>query len=97
MLQFLASVDGCCGGLLPENFWQGLLGTVIYFLVALALLPVAYKIVDKITPGDLAAQLLGTEDKETGQPAGRQPNIALAVFAGFLALGMCHIIASAIK
>lgn len=83
--------------LLPENFWQGIIGTVIYFALALALFPVAYKVVDWITPGDLGSQLLGTEDKETGQQAGRNPNVALAIVVGLLFLGMCQILAAAIK
>ena len=86
----------CCGGFLPENFWQGVLGTIIYFSLAMLLFAVAYKVVDWITPGNLGCQLLGLADPETKQDA-RPPNVALAIVVGALLLGMCNILAAAIK
>ena len=78
-------------GMLPPDFWQGVMGTGIYFAIAMLLFFAAYKVVDWITPGDLDKQLLGTEGGDG------KPNIALGiVVAGmFVAIGM--IIAAAIK
>ena len=73
--------------LLPADFWQGLLGTTIYFFFGLLLLVVAWRVIDWITPGDLNKQILGTET-----PDGK-PNVALAILAGLMFLGLAIIVA----
>ena len=86
--------------LFPANFWAGLLGTVIYALVAAVLFPIFWKLLDWVTPGDLNKQLLGhtisREGVVTHHTANGQPNLALAIVVGFLGLGFCHILAAAI-
>lgn len=79
----------------PDNFWQGLLGSSIYALLALVLFPLFWKIIDWVTPGDLNGQLLGTMKSVAHTPDGK-PNMALAVVVGLMALGFCVILASAI-
>ena len=74
--------------LFPDDFWAGLLGTTIYALYALILFPLFWKILNLITPGDLNAELVPI--------SGKQPNVALAVVVGFIALGFCIILAAAI-
>lgn len=93
--------------LFPPNFWAGILGTTIYALLAFALFPLAWKVLDWITPGDLNKQLLGTTMEKNDKIGGGQltevkhtpdgkPNTALAIVVGFLALGFCIILAAAI-
>lgn len=87
-------------GLFPANFWAGLLGTVIYALLAASLFPLFWKLLDLVTPGVLNNQLLGTTKDTQGvttqhTPDG-QPNVALAIVVGLLALGFCIILAAAI-
>src|SRR5678815_5441345 len=82
-------------GYLPHEFMQGMLGTVIYFCMALAMFPVAYWVVDWVTPGDLGKQLLGT-DTVAGQESGK-PNGQGAFVGGGLLVGMCQILGGAIK
>jgi hypothetical protein len=88
-------------GLFPPNWQQGLLGSTVYFVLALAFLLVGYIVIDWITPGKLCHQLLGsTWDKNTKEwvrhtPDG-QPNRALAAVVGAMFLGLCIIIAAAI-
>ena len=86
--------------LFPPNFWAGILGTTIYALLAAALFPLFWKLLDWVTPGDLNAQLLGsTKDKNnivTQHTPDGQPNKALAIVVGLMALGFCIILAAAI-
>jgi hypothetical protein len=86
--------------LFPVTFWSGVLGTVIYALIAAVLFPLFWKLIDLVTPGNLNAQLLGsTKEKDnvtkSHTPDGK-PNIALAIVVGFLCLGFCIILAAAI-
>jgi hypothetical protein len=69
---------------------RGMIGTVVYFLLALLMLAIGYKVVDFITPGNLGNELLGVNRIES------QPNYALAIVAGALLLGLSIIIAAAI-
>lgn len=86
--------------LFPSNFWSGILGSVIYALLALSLFPIFWQVLDWVTPGNLNAQILGsTKDKNgvvTAHTPDGKPNIALAIVVGFLGLGLCIILASAI-
>jgi len=67
-----------------QHFLNGLLATVIFALFGILLVVVAFTIVDKLTPGDLAHEL--TTNK----------NVALAIVYGSSILGISIIIAAAI-
>jgi putative membrane protein len=62
----------------------GVVSSIVYALLGIALAMLAAKVVDWITPGDLFRQL--TEEK----------NMPLALFTGLMVLGICIIIAAAI-
>ena len=62
----------------------GVVSSLVYALLGIALAMLAAKVVDWITPGDLFRQL--TEEK----------NMPLALFTGLMVLGICIIIAAAI-
>lgn len=62
----------------------GILGSIVYGLIGMALAILAAKVVDWITPGNLFHQL--TDEK----------NVPLAIFTGLLVLGICIIIAASI-
>lgn len=70
--------------LLPSLSY-GLINTLIYALLGLAIALLATKIVDWITPGHLYHQL--TEER----------NMPLAIFTGLFVLGICIIIAASIS
>ncbi len=86
--------------LFPVNFWSGILGTIIYALLAAALFPLFWKLLDWVTPGDLNSQILGTTKDKNGVTKSHtvdgKPNLALAIVVGFMALGFCVILAAAI-
>jgi len=63
--------------------------SVIFALVSLLLFVAFWRFIDWLTPGNLNKELLGDNSKG-------QPNIALAIVVGALALGFCIIIAAAI-
>jgi uncharacterized membrane protein YjfL (UPF0719 family) len=67
-----------------ETLTAGLLSTIIYGGLGIIMAVVAFKVVDKITPGNLSFEI--TEGKNTG----------LAIFAGLTVLGICIIIAAVI-
>jgi uncharacterized membrane protein YjfL (UPF0719 family) len=73
----------------PSDFFQGLLGTTVYCLYGFILLVIAFKIIDKITPGDLGKELIGDNKEGT-------PNLALGIFSGLMFLGICLIVAASI-
>ncbi len=62
----------------------GIIGSVVYGLIGMAMAILAAKVVDWITPGSLFKQI--TDEK----------NMPLAIFAGLLVLGICIIIAASI-
>ncbi len=82
-------------GFFPAEFAPSLVMSLIFAVVALGLFWIFWKVIDKVTPGDLNKEILGTPATET-TPA-KAPNIALAIIVGFLALGFCQIIAAAVK
>lgn len=82
-------------GFFPPKWWMGLIGSLLYFTLALAMYPLAYKVIDWITPGVLSGQLLGTLNGVAHTPDGK-PNVALGVVVGGMFLGMSIIIAAAI-
>lgn len=69
-------------------FVPALLQSVIFAIVAFGLFFIFWKVIDKVTPGNLNIEILGSSQ--------RPPNIALAIVVGSMALGFCIIIAAAI-
>jgi uncharacterized membrane protein YjfL (UPF0719 family) len=70
--------------LLVVSLETGFIGSVVFALLGILLAMLAAKVVDWITPGSLFKQLA------------EERNLPLAVFTGFLVLGICIIIAAAI-
>lgn len=63
---------------------DGIIATIIYSAIGIVMAAVSFKVVDVLTPGELSKEL--TENK----------NVALAILAGAMILGICLIIAAAI-
>jgi len=68
---------------------EGVGVSLIFILVAAIAFPFIWKLIDKITPGDLDKELLGDN-------AQKQPNVALAIVVGAMVLAFGLIIAAAI-
>jgi uncharacterized membrane protein YjfL (UPF0719 family) len=67
--------------LLIIDLLNGLGAGLVYALLGLALAVLAYKIIDWLTPGKMSEQIA-------------QGNVALAIVAGAMILGVCFIIGS---
>ncbi len=65
-----------------DNLSQGVVGTLVYTFIGIVVAVIAYFIVDLIIPGKMGEQI--AEDK----------NLAIAVVAGSMILGICIIIAA---
>ncbi len=65
-----------------DNLSQGVMGTLVYTFIGIVVAVIAYFIVDLIIPGKMGKQI--AEDK----------NLAIAVVAGSMILGICIIIAA---
>jgi len=63
---------------------SGIVATVLYSLIGIIMATLGFKVVDWLTPGDLAEQVAN------------KGNRALAILAGSMILGICIIIASAV-
>ena len=63
---------------------DGITESLIYSVIGIVLAIFAFKIVDWVTPGQLSKQI-------------SDGNVAVAVLLGFLILGICIIIASALN
>lgn len=85
----------------PEQFWPSVVMGLIFVLFAAALFYPFWKWIDKLTPGDLNKELLGTPDVRDANnnivTHGKQPNIALAIVVASLVLGFFHVIVAAVK
>jgi uncharacterized membrane protein YjfL (UPF0719 family) len=68
-----------------EPLWHGILESLIYSLIGIALAVFTYKIVDWVTPGNLSKQIA------------LEGNVALAILVGSLMIGVCIIIAAAMN
>lgn len=62
----------------------GIVATVIYSLIGILMATIGFKVVDWLTPGNLADEVA------------HNGNRALAILAGSMILGVCIIIASAV-
>ncbi|MCS6820756.1 MAG: DUF350 domain-containing protein [Microscillaceae bacterium] len=69
--------------LLAANIETGILGTLLYSAIGIAMAVLAYKILDWVTPGKLTEKIF-------------EGNIAASILAGALILGICLIIAAVI-
>jgi putative membrane protein len=61
-----------------------LLSSLIYALLGILIFGIAFVICDKLTPGELWKELI------------EKQNVAIAILAGCVALGICLIVAAAI-
>ena len=64
------------------DFTAELISTIVYSIVGIVMAVVGFKVVDWLTPGNLAEEVANKENR------------ALAVLAGSMMLGVCLIIAS---
>ncbi len=64
------------------SFTTELISTIVYSIVGIVMGVVGFKVVDWLTPGNLAEEVANKENR------------ALAVLAGSMMLGVCIIIAS---
>lgn len=75
------------------DFWTGIghnaVISIVFVLIAVALFPFLWKIIDKITPGDLNKELLGQNEQKS-------PNIALAIVVAAMVIAFGLILAAAI-
>ena len=62
----------------------GIIATIVYSLIGIVMATIGFKVVDWLTPGDLAEEV------------SHKGNRALAILAGSMILGVCIIIASAV-
>ena len=63
---------------------DGIISTIVYSALGIMMAFFGYKIIDLVTPGHLSEDIA------------RNNNVALAILAGSLILGICHIIAAAL-
>ena len=73
------AIDASFSGLV-----SGVIATVLYSFVGIIMASIGFKVVDWLTPGNLAEQVAV------------KGNRALAILAGSMILGICIIIASAV-
>ncbi len=70
---------------LPERFWGGVVGSVVFGLIGMGLLLLGYWLFDKITPQvDFQKEL-------------REKNLAVAVVIGALLLGIAYVTAHIVQ
>jgi putative membrane protein len=67
----------------PQNLWQALVYMLVFAATGIAAAIAGYKLFDKCTPGDLNKEIL------------QNKNIAAAIVAAAVILGVCIIIAVA--
>jgi putative membrane protein len=68
---------------LPETFWPGLVGTVVFGVIGIFLAVLGFKVFDWITPRiDIQREL------------SEKHNIAVAIVCGSIIVGVCYIVAS---
>ena len=68
-----------------ETLLVGILDTIVYSLVGIVMTAIGFKVVDWLTPGNLAEEIAHKENR------------ALAILAGAIMLGICIIIAGVIS
>lgn len=68
----------------PSNLGQAVLYMVLFAAIGIAVAILGYKIFDKFTPGDLHKEIV------------EKQNVAAAIIAGAVVIGICIIVAAAI-
>ena len=68
-----------------ETLLVGILDTIVYSTVGIVMTAIGFKVVDWLTPGNLAEEIAHKENR------------ALAILAGAIMLGICIIIAGVIS
>jgi hypothetical protein len=85
----------------PPDFWPHVVMALIAVVFAAALFYPFWRWIDKLTPGDLNKELLGTADVRDANnnivTHGKQPNVALAIVVAALVLGFFQVIAAAVR
>lgn len=84
MIQSETETTAVAPTLFPEHFWIMMLALVVIFGLTMVLFMIGWRVIDWITPGDLNAEILGTN--------GRPPNLALASVAGSMVVGMALVL-----
>lgn len=83
---FAEEVDDSAHGFLPDTFWPGLFATLVFGLVAIALVVLGFKVFDWITPViDLERELA------------ERNNLAVAIVMASIILGLCYVVAHIVK
>lgn len=65
---------------LPPYFPTMLLALVLVFILLMLLFVIGWRVIDRITPGKLDEEILGSQKK--------QPNVALAIVVASMVLGV---------
>jgi len=68
----------------PESFVESVTATLVFGLIGIALAVLGFKIFDWVTPGNLEKEIL------------EKQNIAAAIIAGAMVIGICIIVARAV-
>jgi len=86
LLLFVVPVyaDTQADGISWSKLENGIVGTILYSLIGILMALLAYRMIDMIIPGKMSHQI--AEDK----------NVAVALLASSMILGICIIIAAAI-
>ena len=81
---FLLSTPALAADTSLSGLAGGIVATVLYSLIGIVMATIGFKVVDWLTPGNLADEVA------------HKGNRALAILAGSMILGVCIIIASAV-
>jgi uncharacterized membrane protein YjfL (UPF0719 family) len=68
----------------PSTFGEAVVSALVFGFIGIALAVIGFKIFDWVTPGDLQKEIL------------EKQNIAAAVIAGAVVIGICIVVARAI-
>jgi len=68
----------------PQTFGMAVLATLIFAVIGIVMAILGFKVLDKLTPGNLDEEIL------------QKQNVAAAILAGAFILGVCIIVAAAI-
>lgn len=74
------------GELLPMTFWTGLLGSIVFGLVGIALVVLGFKVFDWVTPHiDVERELA------------QKNNLSVAIVTAAVILGVCYIVGQVVR
>ncbi len=89
MMMLMASETVTEAAAVSDHVAMGMAFIVVLTVVALSFL-FGFRVIDKITPGDLSKELLGESN------GGKHPNVALAIVVAALILGMALVLGATI-